>query len=102
MKFWLIKNPVFPIGYRGIVLWPFIFMRPSDSDRQNRILFRHELQHCYQIKERGILAFYVNYLWELFKHGYRDHPDEKEAYQSQNLPLSRTQAKWYITGKIEL
>lgn len=102
MRFWLVKSGFFPIGYRGIVLYPFVFFRPYKNDAQNRVLFRHELQHCYQIKERGVLAFYVNYLWLLFKHGYHDHPDEIEARQSQNLPLSPTQVTMYHTGKIKI
>jgi len=102
MKFWVIKNSFFPIGYRGIVLWPFVFMRPTKDEAYNRRLFRHELQHCYQIEQAGIVRFYVRYLWLLFIHGYSKHPDEVEAYQSQNLTKKKKQIAWYITGKINL
>jgi len=102
MRFKVIKNNIFPIGYRGTVLWPFIFIRPYDSEVSNRMLFRHELQHCYQIKERGIVRFYVRYLWLLLRHGYRNHPDEAEAYDLQHWPLTEQEEEWYKKGEVTL
>ena len=102
MRFWVVNNKIFPIKYRGIVLWPFVFMRPTQNDAYNQCLFRHELQHCYQIKEAGVIKFYARYLWLLMKHGYHQHPDEIEAHQCQSLPLSKREKAMYLTGKIKI
>ena len=102
MRFWVVRNKWFPIGYHGIVLWPFVFMRPYPTETQNKILFRHELQHCYQIKQHGVVRFYVRHLWLFMKHGYWNHPDEIEAREAQLKPLTATESKWYETNKIRL
>lgn len=102
MKFWVVRNNWFPIGYHGIVLWPFVFVRPYPTETQNKILFRHELQHCYQIQERGVVRFYVRHLWLLMKHGYRNHPDEVEARANQVDALKPNELEWYEKNKIIL
>jgi hypothetical protein len=102
MRFWVVRNNWFPIGYHGIVLWPFVFTRPYPTETQNKILFRHELQHCYQIKQRGVIRFYVRHLWLLMRRGYWNHPDEIEAREAQLKPLTAIESKWYETNKIRL
>ncbi len=102
MKFWVVRNNWFPIGYYGIVLWPFVFVRPCTTETQNKILFRHELQHCYQIQERGVVRFYARYLWLALKHGYRNHPDEVEARANQVDALKPNELEWYEKNKITL
>ena len=102
MTFWVVRNKWFPIKYHGIVLWPFVFIRPYKNDRQTRVLFRHELQHCYQIKQRGVIGFYVRHLWLLMKHGYWNHPDEIEARESQVNMLTPTENEWYEKNRITL
>ena len=98
MKFWIIKNDSIPFGrYEGIVLYPFVFVK-NDKDT----LFRHELEHCYQIARKGVLRFYWDYLVNLVKYGYSNHPDEIEAYAKQSLRLTPEETVWKINGVIEV
>lgn len=102
MRFWIVRNKWFPFKYRGIVLWPFVFLRPYPDERFNTVLFRHELQHCYQVKQRGVIWFYIRHLYLLMKHGYWNHPDEIEARNNQTNVLTPEEFKWYTSGKIRL
>lgn len=120
MKFKIIyreeNESIFPwkSRYRGVVLWPYVIMRPqkyatgqiAQSEMMTRRalvkLYRHELQHCYQIKQRGILMFYIRYVWLSLVKGYRDHPDEIEARQYENEKLTPIEEKWLHEGVIDL
>ena len=120
MKFKIIyreeNESIFPwkSRYRGVVLWPYVIMRPkkyatgqiAQSEMMTRRslvkLYRHELQHCYQIKQRGILKFYIRYVWLSLVNGYRDHPDEIEARQYENEKLTPIEEKWLHEGVIDL
>ena len=98
MRFWIVKNDTIPFGrYDGIVLYPFVFIK-NDKD----ILFRHELEHCYQIARKGVVRFYWDYLVDLVKHGYANHPDEVEAYIKQYKPLTLQEKQWQETGVIDI
>ena len=77
MKFKIVyreeSQSIFPwkSRFRGVVLWPYVIMRPrkwaTGSIAQSELmtrrslvkLSRHELQHCYQIKQRGVIMFYL-------------------------------------------
>lgn len=107
MRFYVVRNRFFPIGYKGIVLWPFVFLKPMWKGREfntahDKVLFRHELQHCYQIHEQGVLKFYFMYLINLFRKGYKRHPMEIDAKKVENIPLSSQEAVWFESGKIDL
>jgi hypothetical protein len=67
-------------GVAGIVLYPFVFV----IDKNNKRLVNHELIHIEQIKDCGVLKFYVLYLWYWIKHkfSYRNIPFEVEAYDN--------------------
>jgi len=78
----LIRKP-----YIGWVLYPFMFIRHSKEDCSDR-LFRHEMQHVYQVQRDGWFTFYAKYLWHLYKFGYMDHPYELEARDKENEPLT--------------
>ena len=65
-------------------------------------LYRHELQHCYQIKERGVIGFYVRYVFLSFVKGYWNHPDELEARQYENEKLTPLEEKWLHEGVVNL
>ena len=65
-------------------------------------LYRHELQHCYQIKRSGIIKFYVRYVFLNLTKGYLDHPDEIEARQYENEKLTQLEEKWLHEGVIDL
>lgn len=83
------------LGVSGIVLYPFIFVK----DKNNKRLVNHELIHIEQIKDCGILKFYILYLWYWIKNGfsYRDNPFEIEAFANDsNLGYikSRKRKEW--------
>ena len=120
MKFKIIyreeSQSIFPwkSRFRGVVLWPYVIMRPKKYDTgsvaQSEMmtrralvkLYRHELQHCYQIKRMGIIKFYVRYVWLNLTKGYQNHPDELEARQYENEKLNDLELKWLHDGVIDL
>ena len=64
-----------------------IFFSDSAKDLP-QWLFRHELEHCYQIMREGVILFYAKYFWYSVRHGYKKNPYEIEAYQRQIDPLT--------------
>lgn len=73
--------------YAAWVLYPFIFIRDAKEDCSDR-LFRHEMEHVYQVMRDGWWTFYIKYLYRLAKHGYMDNPYEVEARERENEPLT--------------
>lgn len=67
----------------GITLYPFIFIRFSESDERTPILLKHELIHIEQIYRMGVIKFYLTYIWYWLRYGYRDNPYEVEAYNRE-------------------
>jgi len=65
-------------GYKGITLppWGIYILRDSLSDDG---LVKHEQVHWAQYQARGVIKFYLGYLWLLMRHGYQNHPWEIEA-----------------------
>lgn len=120
MKFKIVykkeSESIFPwkSRFRGVVLYPYVIMRPrkyatgeiAQSEMMTRRslvrLYRHELQHCYQIKRMGVVKFYLRYLWMIARKGYDDHPLEHEANQYENERLSVIELKWLHDGVIDL
>lgn len=110
------KQSIFPWNprVRGVVLWPYMIMRPKKyatgeisqseimTQRSLTKLYRHELQHCYQIKQRGIIGFYVRYVFLSLTKGYQNHPDEIEARQYENEKLTPLENKWLREGVVDL
>ena len=76
-----------PKGYRAWVLYPFMLFR-EQREVVGDVLFRHELQHVYQIHKDGWLRFYSLYLWWAFRYGYLNIPYEVEARHFEKTPLS--------------
>lgn len=74
-------------NYRGKVLYPFMLFSEAQSDVSDQ-LFRHELEHIYQVRRMGYLWFHIKYFYLLIKHGYDIHPFELEATKRQNNPLT--------------
>ena len=75
-------------GFRGTVMfYPFVLFTNSKEDVPDW-LFRHELEHIYQIQRMGLMMFYIKYLFLLIKHGYLFHPFEMEAVQTERIPLT--------------
>lgn len=73
--------------YAAWVLYPFMFIRHSKEDCTDR-LFRHEMEHVYQVQRDGWWTFYAKYLYWLAKFGYTDNPYEVEARSKENEPLT--------------
>jgi hypothetical protein len=73
--------------WNGKVLYPFVLFAVPKAQVSDR-LFRHELQHVYQVWRMGWFGFYLGYLWHGIRHGYRNHPFEVEANERENDPLT--------------
>lgn len=90
--FLIISKYLIPTGYRGITLFPFIFLKYI-GDKENAVLINHEKIHIKQQIELLILPFFLwyglEYLIKLlyFKNknlAYRNISFEKEAYAYEN------------------
>ncbi len=68
-----------PSNLKGITLFPFILVR----DKRDLVLVNHEKIHYQQAKELLVIGFYLWYLWEHFKNGYKGNMFEKEAYKHE-------------------
>jgi hypothetical protein len=65
-------------GFAGVTLAPFgIYILPehvySDS------LVRHEQVHWAQYQRMGLVRYYLTYLYQVLRYGYRNAPMEREA-----------------------
>jgi hypothetical protein len=74
-----------PPGYKAWVLYPWMLFR--DAAATDR-LFRHELEHVYQVRRLGWVRFYATYLWYSLRYGYRNNPFEIEAELAESAPLT--------------
>ena len=74
-------------GFRGKVLYPFVLFSMGKEDVP-LWLFRHEMEHVYQVQRMGWIWFHVKYLYLLVRYGYENHPFELEANERQNDPLT--------------
>ena len=64
----------------GQVLFPnTIFIKSSVRDKVHEYFIAHELAHVDQLNELGLLRYWGKYLTLLFRHGYQEHPMEREA-----------------------
>lgn len=92
MKLQIVYN--FPLFQRlnigGMVLYPFMLFKRSKEEVTDK-LFRHELEHVYQVRRLGWFKFYFSYLWLRIKHKHGDHPYEMEANAHENDPLTEAE-----------
>lgn len=79
--------------YAAWVLYPFMFVSLPREDCDDR-LFRHEMEHVYQVMRDGWWTFYIKYLYRLAVFGYMDNPYEVEARENENTPLTPTERKF--------
>lgn len=49
-------------------------------------LIAHELCHVVQLRRYGLVRYWLKYLLLLIRHGYDDHPMEKEANEFALTP----------------
>lgn len=101
MKFRIVYKAWWMFWAGGMAVWPWVWFKSADMHVSTR-LFRHELEHCYQIKRKGRLKFYVGYLLLLLRYGYKRHPYEIEANERENDPLTPTERAWKDRGRIQL
>lgn len=96
MKLRIIYNTWFvPPGSDAWVIYPFMFFRQHRVDVSNR-LFRHELEHVYQVQRDGWFKFYLGYLWDWLTNG-RDYYKiryEVEARAKEHEPLTSVERYW--------
>lgn len=90
--FIVISKYLVPSGYRGITLFPFIFLKYKE-DKANAVLLNHERIHIKQQIELLILPFFIWYILEYslkliyYKNknvAYRNISFEREAYANEN------------------
>ena len=74
-------------GFNGKVLYPFVLFARKKEEVSTR-LFRHEMEHVYQVQRMGWIWFHVKYLYLLARYGYKNHPFELEASERQYDPLT--------------
>lgn len=77
---------------RGLVLWPkMLFAEPADEIPN--WLFRHELEHIYQVVRFGPWKFYFLYFLYSVRYGYTGNPLEIEAQDAQQEMLTPDEAE---------
>lgn len=78
--------------FNGKVIYPFVLFRQNKKDVPTW-LFRHELEHVYQVRRMGYFRFHLRYIYLLIRHGYENHPFELEATERQNDPLTKEEKR---------
>ncbi len=101
--FVLVIKYLTPKGFRGLTLYPFVFLKDK-SDKENVVLLNHERIHIRQQIELLILPFYVwyslEYLVRLIQYkdrnlAYRNISFEREAYHNEkNLYYVKQRSFW--------
>lgn len=94
MKFRIIKNQRWMFWAAGMVLYPFVIYRVKEPWTR---LYKHELKHCYQVRDMGIAKFYFMYVLLLLRYGYKNHPYEKEAQLYEKDALTKQEQEWFDT-----
>lgn len=115
MKFRIVNNAWWMFWARGMVLWPWMWLRPVKvyelypPDQfpewyamRERQLYRHELEHCYQVERLGRLRFYTTYIWYQIRYGYKKNPFEVEANEREDTPLTSQEEAWRENGVVQL
>ena len=79
-------------GYKGRMIYPFLLFSQAQGDVLDW-LFRHEMQHVYQLRKLGWIRFHLKYLWLLIRKGYKRHPFEIEAVDSELQELTQEERR---------
>lgn len=89
--FLIVANYLVPKGYRGLTLFPFVFVK-NRLDRENIVFINHEAIHLRQQLEMLIFLFFIwyflEYLFRLIQYrnsnlAYRNISFEREAYANE-------------------
>ena len=101
--FIIVFKYLLPKGYRGITLFPFIFLLRKE-DKRNGVLVNHEKIHIRQQLELLVLPFFIWYGIEFlirrvqFKNwsrAYRNISFEREAYENEkDLDYLKRRSFW--------
>jgi hypothetical protein len=101
--FVLVFKYLTPKGFRGLTLYPFVFLKYK-SDKENVVLLNHERIHIRQQIELLVIPFLVWYILEYFVRliqfrdrnlAYRNISFEREAYQNEkNLHYVKQRSFW--------
>lgn len=98
-----VSKYIVPRGFRGMTLYPFIFLRHA-RDKSNPVLIHHERIHLRQQLELLVLPFYILYLLEWFvklcyyrdrNKAYRNLSFEREAYENEANFEYLKKRKWF-------
>ena len=78
---WLLQKQV-----AGITLYPFIFYNKKSLkyNKDFEALQFHEFVHVDQVCKNGWFKFYLDYLWQSFRFGYRSNKYEIEAFDKEH------------------
>lgn len=101
--FLIVTKYLIPKGYRGLALFPFVFVKYS-LDIENPVFVNHERIHLRQQWELLIVPFFVLYFLEfllrLIQYGnrdlaYRNISFEREAYANEkDLDYLKQRSFW--------
>lgn len=69
-------------GFRAVTLPPFGIYAVAGSEGDER-LARHEGVHWQQYERMGAVMFYLTYLYQMVRYGYRKAPMEVEARNAE-------------------
>jgi hypothetical protein len=107
--FLIVSKYLIPKGYRGIALFPFVFIKYAE-DKNNIVFLNHERIHLRQQLEMLIIPFFVWYIFEFclrwihyknFDLAYRNISFEREAYANEkDLDYLTTRSFWFFLQNI--
>lgn len=89
--FLIVSKYLIPKGYRGLTLFPFVFVKYR-WDKENLFFLNHERIHLRQQLELLVIPFYLWYIFEFFVRliqyknknlAYRNISFEREAYANE-------------------
>lgn len=78
------------LGIGGFVWFPTIYFA-EPKERVSDEVFRHEMQHVYQIIAMGKWKFFFTWFWYSLSRGYLNNPLEIEAIANQCKPLNQAE-----------
>jgi len=77
-------------GFRGRIFYPFLLFRDTKAACPDWI-FRHELQHAYDIRHDGYIRYHISYWWQHWRKGYENVSFEINARKAESFPLTKAE-----------
>jgi len=100
MKFRIVDNAWWMFWAKGMVVGRWIWFRKWCL--YDDAVYRHEIEHVYQMKRSGRFRFYFDYLWLFLIHWYKNHPFEIAAREKENKKLTQREIRWRNQKKVTL